>query len=374
MGPTVQCTQGEKAVTTNANIALLWRGHAAEWAHRFHEARQWPIIEALQSLGASARPILYTDDAASSVRDELLAFDAVMVWVNPLDGSADRFTLDAVLRDVAGRGVVVSAHPDVIAKLGVKDVLYTTRSIEWGSDVARYTDAASFRASFPERLAAGPRVLKPNRGNGGQDIWRVELIGSGATLGSDILVDTLEARQGSRSARVALAAFVDRWASYLDDGGVLIDQAFQTRLSEGMVRCYMCGHLVVGFGHQLITALMTSAETDGGPPPQPGPRIMFDPDANRFRDLREAMESRWVPEMQRLLSIADHDLPLLWDADFLFRDTVEGENPYVLCEINASSVAPFPDSAIAPIAAAAIGRALARQASQTGQLTPDETN
>lgn len=348
-------------MTSDVQIALLWRGHAVEWVHRFHEARQWPIIQALQSLGASARPILYADDAVSAVRDELLSFDAVMVWVNPLDASGNRSILDAMLRDIAARGVIVSAHPDVIAKIGVKEVLYTTRSMEWGSGAHRYADFASLRALLPRSLATGPRVLKPNHGNGGKDIWRVELEESDADPSQpDVMVNILEARQGSKPARVSLAAFVDYWASFLADDGLLIDQAYQSRLSEGMVRCYVCGHHVVGFGHQLITALMTSPAEDAGPPPQSGPRIMFEPDAIPFRALREALEQRWIPEMQRLLSIADHELPLLWDADFLFRSSVDDDkNQYVLCEINASSVAPFPESAVAPVAAAAIGRATA---------------
>jgi len=86
---------------------------------------------------------------------------------------------------------------------------------------------------------------------------------------------------------------------------------------------------------------------------------MFGPEVTRFAALRKAMEDRWIPEMQRLLSIADHDLPLLWDADFLFRPgEAISDGSYALCEINASSVAPFPPSAVQPVAAAAIGRAL----------------
>src|SRR3546814_5192141 len=85
--------------------------------------------------------------------------------------------------------------------------------------------------------------------------------------------------------------------------------------------------------------------------------------------LRKAMEDRWIPEMQSLLSIADHDLPLLWDADFLFRARKSAnDSPYVLCEINASSVAPFPPSAVQPVAAAAVGRALA------GRLRKETSN
>ncbi|KFG88794.1 hypothetical protein BV98_003419 [Sphingobium herbicidovorans NBRC 16415] len=126
-----------------------------------------PILETVSEF-ATEPPVLYRDEAVREIRDELLSCDAVLVWVNPLDISGDRSQLDPMLREVAGCGVVVSAHPDVIAKIGVKEVLYTTRSMEWGSDVDRYVDAEGLRARFPEHLAAGPRVLKPNYGNGGR--------------------------------------------------------------------------------------------------------------------------------------------------------------------------------------------------------------
>ena len=51
--------------------------------------------------------------------------------------------------------------------------------------------------------------------------------------------------------------------------------------------------------------------------------------------------------MQRLLDVDTDQLPILWDCDFLLgpkRDS--GEDTYVLCEINVSSVSPFPDSAL----------------------------
>lgn len=57
------------------------------------------------------------------------------------------------------------------------------------------------------------------------------------------------------------------------------------------------------------------------------------------------MEKEWVPAMQTLLDIPTASLPALWDADFLYGPkTEDGSDIYVLCEINASSVAPYPDS------------------------------
>src|SRR3546814_11811470 len=95
---------GDATMTSGPYIALLWRGQAAEWTHRFHEARQWPIMQALRALGATARPVLYRDEAVRAIRDELLSCDAVLVWVNPLEISGDRPQPHPMLREVAEMG------------------------------------------------------------------------------------------------------------------------------------------------------------------------------------------------------------------------------------------------------------------------------
>jgi hypothetical protein len=67
------------------------------------------------------------------------------------------------------------------------------------------------------------------------------------------------------------------------------------------------------------------------------------------------MEAEWVPAMQALLNIPTASLPALWDADFLFGPrTEDGVDTYILCEINASSVAPYPDSAGPKVAGAVL--------------------
>ncbi len=63
------------------------------------------------------------------------------------------------------------------------------------------------------------------------------------------------------------------------------------------------------------------------------------------------METEWVPQMTELLSIARGDLPIIWDADFLYGPrAANGDDTYVLCEINVSSVFAIPDQAPAVIA------------------------
>ena len=111
------------------------------------------------------------------MREQLLTADGVLVWVDPIHQGKTRAVLDALLRDVALRGPWVSARPDVILKMGVKEVLYQTKHLGWGCDTHLYRTTAEFGAEFSRRLqSSGPRVIKQNRGNGGQGVWKVEQI------------------------------------------------------------------------------------------------------------------------------------------------------------------------------------------------------
>jgi hypothetical protein len=113
----------------------------------------------------------------------------------------------------------------------------------------------------------------------------------------------------------------------------------------------------VGFGQQLITALIPPDPSAGPEAAQPGPRIMYPADAPPFRELRNKMESEWVPGLRAMLDIPTASLPALWDADFLYGPrTSDGADSYVLCEINVSSVAPYPDSAVPKVAGAVLAR------------------
>jgi hypothetical protein len=356
-------TAGGEPPSQACKIALLWRGDPAAAPPAPESTRQAPIFKAVAERGALAEPVIYADHAVDAVRERLMSFDGVLVWVDPISDGADRSTLDPMLREVAARGVWVSAHPDVILKMGVKEVLYRTRRLGWGADTHLYAGARDLHDRFPERLAAaGPRVLKQNRGNGGIGVWKVEeIVDARAPPGSNPRVRVLQARRGAAPEDVSLGDFLGRCEVYFEDGGRIIDQAFQPRLPEGMIRCYMTGDEVVGFGHQLIKALIPPPPAGADPEAAlPGPRIMHPPSAPPFQALREAMESEWVPAMQGILDIETADLPALWDADFLYGPrTAAGEDSYVLCEINVSAVAPFPESAAPKVALAAMTAARA---------------
>jgi hypothetical protein len=172
---------------------------------------------------------------------------------------------------------------------------------------------------------------------------------------------------------LALGQFMERCAAaFASYGGTgrLIDQAFARRLGHGIIRCYLVRDRVAGFARQYPAGLSpderaarglaldaeVQAETIMG---LPSAKTMYPPGEAAFARLRRLVENEWVPGMQATLGLDAVSLPALWDADFLFGPkTPQGEDSYVLCEINASSVTPFPPEVV-PLLADATARAVA---------------
>jgi hypothetical protein len=135
----------------------------------------------------------------------------------------------------------------------------------------------------------------------------------------------------------------------------MLDQAWQPRLHEGMWRAYLVADRVAGFGEQAINALYPSAPGEAAV--QPGQRLYFNADEPRFQLLRTKLEGGWIDLLRQQVGLAQEQLPLLWDCDFMFGEpSTEEPLRCVLCEISVSSVSPFPPSAIAPLVAAVQAR------------------
>jgi hypothetical protein len=313
--------------------------------------RLGPTSVALSAAGAEPELVLYDDERATTARDALLAADGALVWVNPQEGDHDRTRLNGLLRDVAAAGVMVSAHPDVIDAIGTKEVVFHTRHLGWGSDCRLYRSLDDLQARLPDALRTGPRVLKRERGNGGTGTWRVEVVSGGELA-------VRHAARGSVPERMTLDEFVASCVESFAGGATMLDQAFQERITEGMIRAYLVGGRVAGFGEQAVNALYPAPA--GSPPeqaPEPGPRLYHPPDRDDLQDLRHRLESEWVPALCAARSVDPDDLPVIWDADFFHGDPDErGQPGWVLCEINVSSVYPFPDSALEPLAAETVRR------------------
>lgn len=359
-------------------VAILYPGSQETRRQATPENNRFAdLFRAFATQGVMAEPAVYQDEFSGEVRQQILACDAVLVWVNPIDGGRDRRVLDAMLREVAGAGVFVSTHPDLIQKLGTKEVLYRTREIGWGCDTHLYLTQDDMCRELPSRLASGKaRVLKQNRGNGGNGVWRIQLRdnattteegGRPATPGMDAVIRARHAKRGAVEEEMTIGEFCDRCAAYFHAvDGRMIDQQYQERLPEGMIRCYLVHDRVAGFGHQAVNALYPAPPS--APPdeaPQPGPRHYHSPSMPEFQILRRRLEDQWVPDVQRLLNIERESLPVLWDCDFLLGPKgAQDEETYVLCEVNVSSVAPYPESAVLAIVEATLDRVHAARRSR----------
>jgi hypothetical protein len=185
-------------------------------------------------------------------------------------------------------------------------------------------------------------VIKRNRGNGGQGVWKIESL---ASPRNRPMVRVLDATKDT-AEEIALHEFLERCIEYFEDGCV-IDQPVQPRLSEGVVRCYMSGDRCAGFGYHKVKALVEAPTARA----EAGPRLYTSNTDPRFQRLRGLMEDKWTPQLISLLDIPRRDLPMVWDADFMLgQRRADGTDSYVLGEINVSSVFPIPEEAWAEIA------------------------
>jgi hypothetical protein len=67
--------------------------------------------------------INYNDSIAERLLMESEKYNAVIVWVNPVENGLDRQILDSLLIKVSNKGVYVSTHPNTIYKIGTNDVI-----------------------------------------------------------------------------------------------------------------------------------------------------------------------------------------------------------------------------------------------------------
>jgi hypothetical protein len=328
--------------TPRPRVALLWRGDPAnpDQPTRYAE-RLGPVFEALRAAGLDPHPAVYFDETAEATLKLVLSMKAALVWINPLADGRDRKQVDALLRTAGDAGVFVSAHPDVIDKMGSKNVLVSTRDLGWAGDVRSHLSVGAMMDSLRGAFARGEtRVLKPVRGNDGQGVVKVSAAaGPGVMVqhASDDRIEAMSLHDLEQLVRPALEAH-----------GRIIDQPFNANPGAGMVRCYMVRERVAGFAAQ--QPRIPDGEAFG----MNSAKSMHPAEAAGFQDLRVRMEAEWTPGLQALLGIATPSLPLLWDADFLIRPDAQAvqSGRYMLCEINVSCVSPFPDTVPTLLAAA----------------------
>lgn len=129
----------------------------------------------------------------------------------------------------------MSEHPDVILKMATKQVLEDTKHMSPGTDTRLYRTTAELRAALPARLAEQtPLVLKQHRGMGGNGVWKVER----ASSDDGAMLRVQHAVRDSVLEQLPLDEFVARCEPYFAGHGLMVEQPYQARFAEGLIRVY----------------------------------------------------------------------------------------------------------------------------------------
>lgn len=323
------------------SIAFMIYGEPGSSKSVFTEEKYKKLAESFIKKGCDVHSICYHNSIADDLSKELTKFDAILVWVNPIEHQGDRKRLDALLKDLSDRGHFVSAHPETILKIGTKEILYKVKDEEFGMNTKLYRSLNDFKEIFLNSTDRnGIRIVKQYRGNGGKGVFKVDA----SKINQNKIIVT-HATQGDEEITLDLDDFYRLIESYFTPGSMLIEQEWNPNIINGMVRCYLTGKKVTGFGYQEVNALYPKINSAFKKPSQ---RFYFSEDCGLFHDLKHIMETNWVSRLQQITEVEDDGLPVIWDADFFINNINSGNtgSKYSLCEINASSVSPFPESSI----------------------------
>lgn len=294
-----------------------------------------PMVNALKDLGQDAEIIFFEiekrEEIFNYVKDQAVAY---VSRINPgnLPHEAEYFEM---LRELCTAGVVGMPHPDAMIGYGAKDALVKLRHTSLvPEDTFAYYTIDEFKEIFPTSLTNGERVLKQNRGSTGEGIWRVQLVEPLAvgvtTVPLDAQIKCTEAKDNHVEYH-ALQDFMTFCEQYIvGANGMLVDMPFLPRIKEGEIRLLMLRDKPVNVVHKkpaedadAFSATLFS-----------GAQYRYDaPD--EWLELVQGFLTQ-LPEVTALLG--GYDLPLIWTADFILDTDAEGNDTYILGEMNCSCV------------------------------------
>ncbi|KAK3288042.1 hypothetical protein CYMTET_4474 [Cymbomonas tetramitiformis] len=292
-----------------------------------HRGDTIPIANALIDKGWSCTPVFYSDAEHDEVKQQLMDSKGCIVRINP--GSYEGVTqtlLDQMLRDVGDAGVPLMAHPDVAVRMGAKDALVGIRELECGmSDTFAYDDVASFKENFPKTVAGGTRVLKQNRGSQGEGVWVVSLKDSEAGVTGESVMSLQEAVDDHREEKT-LDEFMQFCEQYIEGAeGKLYDQRFLPRIVEGELRVNMVHTTPIEVVHRV--------------PGDTGAKyVSYKPDDPEVAGLIDSFVGHDVPVLMSALGLEGLPVPLIWTADFVRGEPVDGKEKYFVGEFNCTCV------------------------------------
>ena len=223
-------------------------------------------------------------------------------------------------------------------------------------DTEVYYTPESFQVGFRKSIAYRPRVVKQNRGSQGEGIWIVKLQDESQYCDDSdnfcppVALDTklvlmeawdnhveyhtvqefLEFCINGRTETSGIWESTGRGLYFeggVEAGSMMVDMRFLPRITEGEVRCLFVGSELVEIVHKKpkdggLSATLASGAT----------YTKYSPDDERFANLVDHLKQD-IPRIMDSFGMADHPLPLLWTADYIYGDN---DDELYVGEINCS--------------------------------------
>ena len=332
-----------------------------------HRIDSIPIANGVIKTGNCCEIIKYCDAKHDDFARRVKQYDAVIVRINPgelsanaLPGTQERF--DDLMSDLLRRGQLVWPAPLAQLRMGAKDSLVAINSLACGlPDTCAYASAEEMEAGLKKTAAFQPRVIKQNRGTGGEGVWLVyarkalcAAFGESALEDHDMLalVEMSDNHVEYHTVKEFIAFCAGgpspeagEWRStvpgkYFAGGGgarggqVVVDQRLLPRIAEGEVRLLMVG--------DQLQMIIHSKPADGGLSATGGAhasQTFFRPGCRQYAELERRFLAQDLPQLKKALGIEHEPLPLLWTADFIPKDgAVPGTTEYAISEFNCTCV------------------------------------
>lgn len=302
-----------------------------------HRKDTIPIRNALRDRGWHCEVVFFRrewqDQIVEYCRDR---FDGYISRINPGNLPKGEGKYFETLRILHYLGLVGMPRPENMINFGAKDALVKLAHTPLvPDDTYAYYDTNAFHTNFPTSLSYGERVLKQNRGSTGQGIWRVSVADdvtyeAGDKLPLNTKIKCTEAFDNHVEYN-RLGDFMNFCDKYIvGENGMLVDMPFMPRIKEGEVRILLVGSEPIFVVHkkpaeeeEAFSATLFSGAT----------YTYDEPEA--WSSLIKTFQSA-LPTISKKLG--GLEVPLIWTADFMLDWDEDGNDAYVLGEINCSCV------------------------------------
>ena len=322
-------------------VVLEAEGGGDKWIDG-HRKDTMPIVEAIKDKGFGAEVLFFRDEWADEVFKYILEkADAVVVRINPGNLPNGEAKLFEVLRQLHDSDVVILTHPNTMMRFGAKDALAKLADTDLVTeDTYAYYGYDEFEKTFPKSISYGTRVLKQNRGSTGSGIWRVEIVDKkvdyepGDTLPMDTVIKCTEALDNHVEYNT-LGKFIKFCRQYVEgDNGMLVDMRFMPRITEGEIRILMVAYEPIFVVHKKPSSAKDafSATIASG-----AEYTYYKPE--EYQELVDKFIGSIPMIAEKLGKIKNP--PLIWTGDFMLDTDEDGNDTYVLGEMNCSCVGFF---------------------------------